>query len=347
MSLFLRQAGADVPFAERVAYNSQIAQLGRDRAMGLQTAAEVAVAVNAGRTPGDLFRYFDTKVKLEPKANGEHGLLSRVMSASKSISYGNVSYEYSNAARVGTAKGSLYGDHATVFDGPAFDYAGTVVPLMDIGFGLPAREYAAAQADGFDILNSSSIGAERTLMDLADSYLYDGNPLWKKGNAVWLGLRNDPSVAQATLAVNLTASGTTSAQIFAEFKRLAEILLNDEDCGGALSVPVSREIMSRLQDPWDIGTGSNNTMFVLDMIKKIRGIAEIFEDKRLVGNQLAMIYIDKEEGFHPVTGMALSSFAEPRLRNRDPYNFVKQLATGFVSRQSYSGKRCALYAANA
>lgn len=347
MSLFLKPKGEGILLPQRAAYNAQIQVLSHMRAPATAVAQEVAIALNAGRTPGDLYRAFDTTMKLEPKANGEHALLSRVMAVSKSVHPGKVAFEYGRTSRVGTAKVSLNGNHGTVIDQAAVNYGGSVIPVFDVGFGVDWRTNLAGQSEGFDVLYANNQGAERTLFDKIDSYLFDGDSSIVVGEHSWLGLRNDPSVAQATLLVDLTLLATTSEQIFNEMQRLTEILLNTEDCSGAVSFTVSREIYSRLLKPWAIGTGGNNSMSVLDMVSKIRGIKEIVEDKRLVGNQVALVYIDNVDGFHSLTGMALSTYAEPRLTPRANYDFVKWAATGFLARSSFSGKKCALYAAGA
>ena len=347
MSLFLKPKGEGILLPQRAAYNAQIQTLSAMRAPATAVAQEVAIALNAGRTPGDLYRAFDTTMTLEPKANGEHALLSRVMKASKSVHLGKKAYEYGRTSRVGTAKVSLNGNHGTVIDQAAVNYGGSVIPIFDVGFGVEWRDNLGAQSEGFDILYANNLGAERTIFDKIDSYMFDGDASIVVGENKWLGLRNDPSVAQATIAVDLTLLATTSSQIYNEFQRLVEILINQEDCSGAVDFTVSREIYSRLLKPWDVGTGSNSTMTVLDFVSKIRGIKEIVEDKRLTGNQVALVYIDNVDGFHPLTGMVLSSYALPRPTARDNFDFIKWAATGFLARNSFSGKKCALYAAGA
>ena len=98
--------------------------------------------------------------------------------------------------------------------------------------------------------------------------------------------------------------------------------------------------MSNWERPFSITDSLFGT--VLEYIMKLRGISEIYEDSRLVGNQITM-YWDDQEGFHPVVGMGISTYAVPRMTHNADFNFIKWAAAGFIAKNDFSGRTCALY----
>ena len=166
-------------------------------------------------------------------------------------------------------------------------------------------------------------------------------PSWKVKDRVWLGIKNDPSVANVALTVDLSAAASSATDIRDEVRRVRDILRITNNCTQDVTLSISREIKSNWERVFSTAEGIFGT--IEDMIMKLTGIGEIVEDSRLTGNQIAMLWLDSS-GFHPVTGMAISSYALPRLRHNDDYNFIKWAAVGFLARNDYTGRKCALYA---
>lgn len=315
-----------------------------DTITGIRKANEDAVeslAANVGRTPADTYREFDSTTKIEVKPAGHLALLTRAMQVSRPVNVGKQVFEYRQSSRAGNAQSSMSGRKDIVIDHSQYGYAGTVVPVHDDAFGRPWREQAANASEMFDALVDDARESERTLMEKIDNYMWDGDSkLNLKGNS-WLGLRNDPSVATATLGVDLTSEAVEGKAIRDEIKRVRDILRITNDCTEDLLLVVSRECKSRWEDEFDSANSSNVT--VEEMILKLSGISEVIEDSALEGNQISFVFLS-QQGFHPVVGMPISTEPVERRGSRDDYNFIKWAAVGFIAKQTKSGKTCALYA---
>lgn len=329
--------------AELAAQQAQLRQLNGMRSNGsaLESATIVAQALNAGRTPADLYRAFDTTPKIEVRPAGDQATLTRLLQKSRSINIGKTVFEYTAHSELSEAGISLNGTRHITADKSDVTYEGTVIPVFDHAYGLGWRENAAGLAEGYDQLMIDAANSQLKVFDKMNDYLFNGNANISVKGRVWLGLRGDDSVVQENLAVNLASAATTGDACRNEVSRVRDTLRIANNCTQPLRVGVSREIHSNWERMYDSDNSSNVT--ILDMIKKLTGIAEIYEDSALTGNQLVM-YWDDLQGFHPVTGMALSSYAVPRVYHNDNFDFVKWAAVGFVAKSTYTGKKCALYA---
>jgi len=197
------------------------------------------------------------------------------------------------------------------------------------------------RAEGFDALVDYSREARRGLLQTNNDYLWNGNADLVFKGVKWLGIKNDPTVASATLGVDLAAPATTADDIRAEVQRVRDILRITNNCSGNLTVVVSREIASNWERPFSTADGNFGT--IGDYVAKLRGIAEIVEDEQLTGNQMAMFYNDTQ-GFHMVSGMAMSTYAVPRQYHNSPFDYIMWNAAGFVSKSDFADRKCALYA---
>jgi hypothetical protein len=298
-------------------------------------------AANVGQTPADAYREFDPTTKVAVIEGGKYATLTRAMQFARSVSIGREVFEYRKASKAGSAKTSMSGQVGIVTDQVDYKYGGTVVPIHDVGYGRSWREVESGRAEAFDALVDDSREAERTLMETIESYLWDGDADIEVKGRSWLGLRNDPTVASEVLGVDLTSAAVSAVDKQKETKRLRDVLKITNNCSGDVKLAVSREIMSAWEELVDTGNGSNIT--TLEFISKLRGISEIYEDAALTGNQIAMLYCD-QSAFHPVVGMAISSYALPRVHHNDDFNFIKWAAVGFMSKTDYDDNTCALYA---
>lgn len=350
MSLILRQALARNEKQKRImnrqfqeANAMRLAAEGDMQALlDLTVNREAQMMGNAGRSPADAYREFDATTTIDKVPNGEHATLTRLLAVSRSIDLGREVFEFRQASRAGIGQTSMSGQLGVKLDNVDVSYDGTPVPIHDVGFGRRYREMLSMQAEGYDALVDDSRESERTLLDVADNYLWDGNANVSLKGRVWEGIRGDSRVEQATLQEDLTSSTTTGEEIRSEFQRLRDILRITNNCTHDLAVGVSREIMSQLERPFtvnDVGFGT-----ILDYALKLRGISEIYEDSKLSGNELTMYYADETQGFCAVVGMGLSTYPVPRQMHNSDFNFVKWMALGFLPRTDYEGRTCALYA---
>ncbi len=301
-------------------------------------------AANEGASPAEAYKEFDSTTKIDMVPDGEHATLTRLMPVARSVDLGRIVFEYRKATRAGenAAQSSISGQKGVKLDHVDYQYGNTVVPVHDIGYGRNFREALSMQADGFDALVDDGNEAERSLLDKVNDYLFEGDEGLVVKGAKWLGLKNDTSVAQAVLAVDLSDSATTPEDIRNEVKRIRDILRITNNCTKDLKFGVSREIMSNWERMYSQAEGMFGT--IEDMIAKLRGIAEIYEDSKLLGNEVIMYWAD-QQGFHPVVGMALHTEAIERTKYNDDFNFIKAIAVGFVAKTDAEGRTCALYAA--
>lgn len=338
-------------FSKKLALNAQQERMQNTQWNELQAmrmasnssvTAMLEMAANAGQTPGDAYREFDSTTKIELVPFGEHATLSRVMQNSRSVDIGKTLFEYRKASDVDVGQSSMSGQTGVKMNHVDYSYGGAVVPIHDIGYGRTWRDMKAMQSDGFDAMVDDARESERKLMTTIDKYMWDGDSkLVVKGNK-WLGLRNDPTVASATLGLDLALAASTPQAIRDEVRRVRDILFITNNCTQGLRLGISREIASNWERVFTTATGAFGT--IRDMIANLRGIVEIYEDSELVGNQLTMFW-DDQQGFHPVVGMAISSYAVQRANHNDDFNFIKWAGVGFLSKTDFSNRKCALYGA--
>jgi len=296
---------------------------------------------NAARTPAEAYREFDLTSKIDMVPAGEYATLTRLLQKSRSINIGKEVFEYRQTSNMDKGQSSMSGQVGVDLDKVAEKYAGTVVPIHDKGFGRRWRSIESMRADGYDALVDDAREARRALMGTLNEYLWDGNANLALKGSKWLGIKGDPTVATATIGVDLSVAGTTSSAIREEIARIRDILYITNNCTNPLRLGVSREIMSNWERPFTTSDGTFGT--ILEYVGKLRGIAEIYEDSELVGNELAM-YWDDQQGFHPVVGMGMSSYAVPRTMPNSDHSFIMMTAVGFLAKTDFEGRKCALYA---
>ncbi len=330
---------------ERRIMANQWNQLKDFRSQGHESHKSMLALTNAGRIPGDAYREMDPTTKIEPIKRGEFALLTRAMQVSKPVDIGTYLLEIRQASEAGQAQSSMSGQKGVKLDEVDYKYQGAIVPIHDVGYGRSWRELQSMRKEGFDALVDDSREAEKTLMRKMNDYMWNGNANLVFKGTKWLGIKADPTVANATLTVDLADPTVSATDIRDEIRRVRDILLIANRCTGELALSVSPEIASNFERVFSTAEGIFGT--IADMVMRLRGVVEIVEDSELVGNQIAFTYLDAMEGFHPVTGMAISSYAMRRDAPNDDFNYMKWAAMGFMSRNSYSGFKCALYAAGA
>lgn len=341
MSLILRQSLA-LNSAQKRVMGEQWKELQALRSNSLADMQQfLELTGNAARTPAEAYREFDATTKIDQVPAGEYATLTRLLQKARPINIGKEVFEYRKSTTAGIGQTSLSGQIGVKADHVDYKYAGTVVPIHDIATSRRYREVESMRAEGFDAMVDDNREAERSLMGVMDSYMWDGDSsIELKGN-VWLGIKNDPTVASATIGVDLASSSTTATEIRNEVARIRDILYITNNCTNGLRLGVSREIMSNWEQPF----ATTDAMFgtILEFVGKLRGIVEIYEDSRLVGNQLVM-YWDDQQGFHPVVGMGMSTYMVPRQFHNSDFTAIKWAAVGFLAKTDAENRKCALYA---
>jgi hypothetical protein len=322
----MRQNGA-AAHAEMIRLHNEF------NANGIQSAFNVA------RTPAEAFREFDDKTTIDKVPAGEYATLTRLLGGAKSVDLGRKLYEYRQATDMEEGQSSMSGTIGVKSDKLDYTYDGTIVPIHDKGFHIDYRDYLAMKAEGFDALVDYSREAERGIMRTMDNYLFDGNASLVFRGRSWLGLRNDPSVVQHSLGQNLTTA--TPQQVSEAVSAAADALWITNNTAKPLKLGVSREIMSYWErTPYSVDDATFGN--ILTFIKNLRYFEEIYEDSELTGNQIIM-YWDDQQGFHAVSGMAMSTYALPRQFHNSPFAYTKWTALGFMAKTDAENRRNVLY----
>jgi len=302
-----------------------------------------AMQGNAGLTPGDAFRMMDPTTKDFQAPAGEFTTLKMLLSQSKATNLGQKLYTYRKFNELDEGQISLSGTTGVKGDKGDYTYANGIIPIFDKGFGIDWRDKLALDAENFNALVDYSREAERGIHKTMNSFLWNGDSSVNFKGTAWGGIKNDSTVATATLTVDLTSSSATPVEISNEVARVADILWITNNCPNKYKFAVSREIMSHWERTvYSTATGAWGTL--LDYIKSFRYFDEIYEDPELSGNQIAMYWLDNTQGFHALTGMAMSTYALPRTMHNSGFDYIKWAACGFLARTDSSDQKCALYA---
>jgi len=331
--------------------NEQWAEVHATRCGSSLAAMEAFIAMtgNAAQSPAEAYREFDRTTKIELVPAGEHATLSRILQNPRSVSIGRLAFEYRQSSDVDVGQTSMGGQLGVKMNHVDYTYAGTPIPIHDIGYGIEWRVMESMNADNFDSTVDNSRESERKLLTTMDNYMWDGDAGINIKGRTWLGIKNDPTVVNTTLTVDLSSSVATPDDIRNEVARVRDILRITNNCGNDLEFGVSREILSNWERPFSNAEGTFGTIKTMitgnpdNPASGLRGLKEVYEDSRLFGNQITMYWND-QMGFHSVVGMGMSSYAVPRQFHNSDFNFIKWAAAGFLAKTDLSNRKCALYA---
>ena len=298
---------------------------------------------NAGISPDEAYREMEDRTSIIMNPAGEFATYSRIAAKSKSVHLGKLSYVYRQASAQSGGTISMSGQTGIITDAGEYKNAGTVIPVIDKGIKRDWRENMTLSADGFDAWVDDAREGALVILRTADTYLWDGNSGIKSPDGYsWLGIKNDTSLVQATVGVDLASSAVTAANKVAEVTRLRDLLRITNNCSSMIELAVSRETLSNWeQTPYSVNDQGFGT--ILTFVRGLSGIASVYEEPKLSGGfQVLMAYIDLD-GLHSVTGQAMSSYMDQRTKHNDPFIMVKWMAQGFVAKNTFSGQKCALY----
>lgn len=316
----------------------------------LQRASEgdfKKLLTNAGISPDDAYREMDDRTQIIMNPAGEFATFQRVSAKSKAVNLGKLDYTYRQSSSQTGGQISMSGQTGIITDAVEYKNAGTVIPIIDHGVKRDWREYLTFGADGFDTMVDDSREATLVVLRTANKYLWKGDATIKSPDGrVWLGIEADTSLVQTTTSVDMANNATTGKAIVDEISAKRDLLRITNNCSQLVELGISRETMSYWErTPYSTTEPSFGT--VLQMVRGLNGIASVYEDPQLSGGkQFLMAYIDLD-GLHAVTGQAMSSYMDQRTKHNDPYIMVKWMAQGFVSKNTFTGQKCALYCKSA
>jgi hypothetical protein len=338
--LIMRNAHCETPQEKRIV-EGQWKEANNLRAAGLPAMETMLTMTNAAQTPAEAFREFDATTKIEARSQGEFSTLTKLLQVGRPVNIGKEVFEHRKASQAGQGQTSMSGQVGIKMDHVDYKFAGTVVPIHDIGFGRTWREVESMRAEGFDALVDDSRECELSLMEQNNSYLWNGDADIKVKGRSWLGIKADPSIATATIGLDLSAAASAAQDVQDEVRRIRDILRITNKCAQDLRVAVSQEIMSN----WERSVALTDSTFgkILDFIEELRGIKEVYEDPELSGNEMFMFW-DSQQGFHPVVGMGISTYAVQRQAHNDDFNFIKWNSVGWLAKTDFSDNKCALFA---
>jgi len=305
------------------------------------------LTANAGISPDEAYREMDNLTVAIMNPEGEFATYSRVSAASKPVNLGKLDYTYRQASAQTGGKVSLSGQTGIITDAVEYKNAGTVIPIIDHGSKRDWREMLTFGADGFDTMVDDAREAELVIMRTANGYMWNGDATIKSpDDRVWLGIKNDPSLVQTTTTLDMANAATTAKQIVDEVVAKRDLLRITNNCNDPLDLGISKEMMSYWESlPYSINDKQFGT--VLSYVEGLRGIKSVYEDPELTGGkELLMAFIDLR-GLHSVTGQAVSTYMDQRVKHNDPYILVKWMAQGFIAKSDFKGQKTALYCKSA
>lgn len=306
------------------------------------------IAQNSGHdTLADAYREIDNITVAIMQPVGQFATLHRLNAVSRSVGLGKLEYEYRKASEQEGGTVSLMGQNGIIADKGEYLKAGTVIPIIDHGTSREWRDMLSSSADGFDVVVDDAREAELVLLRTAKKYLWLGDNTIKGPNGrVWLGIKADPSLVQETTTVDMASAATTPQEIVDEFTRLRDILRITNNCSEDLEVGVSREMISYWEKiPYSLNDKGFGT--VLSYIEGLRGIKSVYEDPELTGGKELLFAFFSQQGFHAVTGQALSTYMDERVKKRDPFTLIKWMAQGYLAKSDFKGQKTALYCKSA
>ena len=300
--------------------------------------------VNSGRIPADVWRDMDAQTSLlmrQPNLT----LLNDLMPWAKPLSIGKLYAEYRIASDAGNVRSSVSGEVQMLNDKTAYTYDGNVVPVHTVGWSRDFREVAGMASEGFDGLMDDQASALRNLSSKMANYIYNGDSSVVFNGKQGYGVKNHPNTLQISFAAALAninlATSTDGVAIRKAFQYIRDALRITNAVDGQITFYVSRAILSNLEQAWNSSNSSNVT--VLEMVRKLEGVAAIKEDASLTGNQVIALCLESRF-IRPLVGMATGTYAVPRVMFNDPHRFYGANAVGLEIRKDSAGQSAVAYA---
>ncbi len=300
--------------------------------------------VNTGRIPADVWRDMDSQTAVlmrQPNLT----LLTDLLPLAKSLSIGKIYAEYRIASDSGNAMSSVSGEVDILNDKTQYTYDGNVIPVHTVGWSRDFREVAGMQSEGFDGLLDDAASSVRNLQNRLANYMYNGDASVVFNGKQGYGVKNHPNTLQISFSTSLAninlATSTDPAAIRNAFVFIRNALRITNAVDGQITFYVSREILSNLELLMNTANSSNVT--VLDMVRRLEGVAAVKEDASLTGNQVIALCLDSMY-IRPLVGMATGTYAVPRTMFNSKHSFYAANAVGLEIRKDATGKAAVAYA---
>ena len=113
---------------------------------------EKLFGVNQGLIPQDVYQEFDRTAETIMRSDNGDVILNDILPMSKSVSIGKIVHKYRQVSDAGRAQTSISGQNGVKMDQTESKYAGTIIPIQDIGFSRNFREVEAGSSEGYDAL---------------------------------------------------------------------------------------------------------------------------------------------------------------------------------------------------
>ncbi len=302
--------------------------------------------VNTGRIPADVWRDMDATTSLlmrQPNLT----LLTDLMPLSKSLNIGKIFAEYRIAGDSGNTKSSISGDTDILIDKTPYTYDGNIIPVHTVGWSRDFREVEGMRSEGFDGLIDDSANSTRNLQNKLADYIYNGDADVVFNGKQGFGVKNHPNTLPIALGagglnINL-ATSTDGVAIRRAFQSIRDSLRITNAVVGQVTFYVSRTILTNLEQAWNSSNSSNVT--VLDMVRKLEGVAGVKEDASLTGNQVIALCLESQY-IRPLVGMATGTYAVPRIMFNSKHSFYAANAVGLEIRKDATGKSAVAYASS-
>ena len=329
-----------------VNYNRSQAEHGQAQSV----VGAMSLAVNAGRSPEDLYREFDSETVERFRSDDGDTFINDLMPLSRSVNIGKLVYEFRRASDAGRVQTSMSGQIGVKMDQVEYLYDGTIVPIHDTGFSRNFREWNAGKPENFDALvddQRESVTALRR--DWADTILdgckdKDGNVIVLDGRS-WSGMRNDARVAQIDLGAgglnfDFTDNTKTGDEIKAAFITIRDTLWITNNCEKEVTYYISREVAANMERKFSTAYDGPT---IMQELGNLQGVAAIKASSKLSGNELMGFPLDKS-AVRPIVGMGINTVAMPRPVYNSNYDFVTWHAAGFQVVNDFAGRTCAIMA---
>jgi hypothetical protein len=299
---------------------------------------------NSGSIPRDVWRDMDTQTSMlmrQPNLT----LLTDLMPLAKSLNIGKIFAEYRIAGDAGNTKSSISGDTDILNDKTPYTYDGNIIPVHTVGWSRDFREVEGMRSEGFDGLIDDSANSTRNLQNKLADYIYNGDADVVFNGKQGFGVKNHPNTLPISLGgggLNINfATSTDGVAIRKGLQSIRDSLRITNAVMGQVTFYVSRAILSNLEQAWNSANGSNVT--VLEMVRKLEGVADVKEDASLTGNQVIALVLDSMY-IRPLVGMATGTYAVPRTMFNSKFSFYAANAVGLEIRKDATGKSAVAYA---
>jgi len=310
---------------------------------------------NAGRIPDEMFREFDNVTVERMKLDEGDAFLNDLMPLSRALPIGKLTFENRRASDAGNVQTSMNGQIGVKFDNVDFSIDGTIIPVHDNGFSRGWREFSAGASEGFDVLvddQRENVAAHRN--HLADTFM-DGHKD-KNGQIIvvdtrkWSGMRADARVAQIDLGVggvnfDFTDQTKTGAQIKDAFIQIRDTVRITNKCTVDLMYYISEEMASNFERKFSSQYDAKTIEAELITLRGVGGIkssSKVGPGGAITGNE--MMGFPLNGLVRPLTGMGVSTIAQPRQIYNANYDFVVASAIGWEVRTDFFSNTCAFLA---